>query len=241
MEHHCTKIMSFNASEAWRQIPPEEKLDLMAESHARGVAVASSFILICGTLAVGFQFAPLFWTALLAAPIIFQFSASMKWRAVRPLLILQYLAARSAARRYAYNANSADMGLQLIFRGQMEYIEDEENPLALLDAAISNNKSTEVWITLFNDAVIVLSEGKQGAELEFGHVITDKLSVRPADPDQEDYSNNREIILEYKDREYGDYAIKLRSNQPAALTVFEKQLDHLIRIPRLERIESAED
>ncbi len=234
-------MSSFNASEAWRQIPPEEKLDLMAEAHARGVTAASAFILVCGTLAVGFQFAPLFWTALLASPIVFQFSASMKWRAVRPLLILQYLAARSAARRYAYNANSADMGLQLIFRGEMEYIEDEENPLSALDKAISNTHATRVWITLFNDAVVVLSEGKQGAELEFGHVITDKLSIRPADPEQEDYSNDREIILEYSDREYGTYGIKLRSNQPAALAVFEKQLEHFIKIPRLERIEGSEE
>lgn len=230
----------FNSSEAWRQIPPEEKIELLSEAHSRGVIAVFFFLLTAATLAVGFQFSELFWCALLASPVVFQSVSSMRWRALRPLLILQYLAARTAARRYAYQANSADMGLQLIFRGELEHTASEDNAMSALNAAVSNNQSVSVWITLFNDAVVILSERHGGAELEFAQIITDRLSIAPVDPDQPEYTNDRKLILAHDDPDYGTYSVTISSHQPAAISVFEKQLRHLITVPRLERIESAE-
>ena len=87
------------AEEAWRIIPPEEKLEIMAKSHATGVRSATALALLGGTLAISFQLPIVFWGALIASPIVFQFTSSKKWRSLRPVALLQYLAARSVTRR----------------------------------------------------------------------------------------------------------------------------------------------
>ncbi|MCB0352139.1 MAG: hypothetical protein KDD64_01405 [Bdellovibrionales bacterium] len=232
--------MRLDDRETWRIVPPEEKLVIMAKAHASGTAAVAALLLVAGTLAVGFQQMMVFWIALLSSPIIFQFSASRKWKYLRPKAMLEYLAARSAARRYAFAVKATDLTLSVIFRGSMEIVyeqNDAEGILSALDAAISNNAQTEVWISLFDDALIMMSEQRGGAQLEFGHVINDRLSIE-LDPSTADLPGpERAYILGLDQRSLGMYRVRLRSPYPAALSVFYQRLQQLIQQPRAERID----
>jgi len=42
-------------SDIWRQVPPEEKFELMARAHASGVFAAFIAVILSGTMAIGFK------------------------------------------------------------------------------------------------------------------------------------------------------------------------------------------
>lgn len=213
---------------------------ILARAQASGIASVFAFLTVAGTLAVGFQQPMLFWVTLLASPIIFQFSASRKWRYLRPKAMLEYLAARSAARRYAFAVKASDLTLSVIFRGKMELVyeqNDAEGVLDALNAAVSNNAATEVWISLFDDALILMSERRGGAQLEFGHIVNERLSIA-VDPATLDLpARERAYILSLDQRSQGLYQVRLKSEYPAALNVFYQRLRQLIDQPRAERID----
>lgn len=213
-----------DSSEVWRQIPPEEKLALMNKAHATGVlSTVISLIILC-TIAVGLQLNWLMWGSFLTAPFVFQFASGKRWRALRPKMMLEYMAARSAARRFAYAAGSKDMRVLLMFRGTLETVFDEEHRTEELEAQIADHKEAEVWIALFSDCVIMMSERPGGAELAFGYMLTDKMKIEGRSPDGEgEYSSHRAIYFTCLDKLKEERHYILTSPFPAALVVFEKQ------------------
>ena len=220
--------MIIESTEIWRQIPPEEKLQLMSRAHAKGVTVAIITVIICSTIAVGLQLSWIMWGGFVMCPFIFQFAAGKEWRGLRPRIMLEYLAARSAARRYAFTANGKDLTLSFMFRGHMERIFDEDKAQEALEAAIAKTKEAEVWVALFADSVILMSEQSGGARLEFSSLLSpEKIQVTSSSGDSRDYSSSKELILaslHKSDRR----KVKLTSNYPAALVVFEKKLQSLL-------------
>lgn len=221
---------SLATKDIWKQIPPEEKLQMMASAHASGTFAALGYILVLATLSVGFRQPWVFWFALLSAPMIFQFNAGRAWRSHRPRAMLEYLAARTAARRYAFVVKGDDLTIRLMFRGELEHLFESDNLLDELNADIDNKKHRDVWIALFGDSVVMMSERVGGAELQFGCVLDDKLTVLAENTDGRDYSNEKSLILEHTDKAFGTRRVRIRSEYPAALVVFEKrivQLQHL--------------
>lgn len=215
-----------DSNELWRQIPPEEKFDLIARAQAKGIMVSVMTVIIACTVAVGLKQGWLIWASLILTPLLFQFAAGREWRGLKPRVMLEYLAARAAARRYAFTARAKDLHLTLMFRGKIERIfDDEEGKLKELEAAIENSKECAVWIALFNDAVIMMSERFGGAQLEFAHVINDKLEISGQSPGNKgEYASDREILLSFSDRRSGGQKVKVTSRYSAALVVFEKKL-----------------
>ena len=61
--------------EAWRQIPPEEKLDIIEAAQAKGLLAAVISCVIGGTMAVALEQVWFLWSALLASPLVYQFAA----------------------------------------------------------------------------------------------------------------------------------------------------------------------
>jgi len=221
------QIMKVDALEMWRLIPPEEKFQLMARAQAKGVLSCLTAIIVCCTLAIGLQLSWLMWAAFLACPFIFQFAAGKAWKHLRPMVMLEYLAARSAARRYAFATNAKDLTLVLIFRGKLERVfEGEEGAIAALEATIEDNRELECWVALFTDAVVLMSEKPGGAQVEFAHLLNESLNSEGVSPsDKGDYSDDREVYLSYMDRRSNKLQkIKLTSHFPASLVVFEKKL-----------------
>ncbi|NMC64097.1 MAG: hypothetical protein GYA55_13115 [SAR324 cluster bacterium] len=213
-----------DSSEVWRQIPPEEKLQLMNKSHAAGVLATVISIIVLSTIAVGLHLNWLVWGSLLCSPFVFQFASGKRWRTLRPKIMLEYLAARSAARRFAYSAGSKDMRVALMLKGSLEEIFDEEHRTEELEAEISDHKETPVWVALFPDTVIMMSERYGGAELEFGYILNDKVKIEGKSPVGEgDYSNQRELYFYCQDKLKENHIYRLTSPFPAALIVFEKK------------------
>jgi hypothetical protein len=209
----------------WQGIPPEEKLEMMSAAHANGTGWVMAVIVLGGTLAVGLQVEWLLWGSMLMAPMIFQAAAGRTWRAARPISVLEYLAARTAARRYAFVVKSEDLYCRMIFRGVLEKIveDPDEQYEDLFETTMRNNKK-EVWVALFGDAVVIMSERWGGAELEFGHLLNEKLLIESNSAEiGTDYSRDKEVFLEYEDRDSGKRRVRVTSRHPAALIVFEKK------------------
>lgn len=219
-----------DAKDIWRQIPPEEKFLLMSRAQAKGVLACIVMIVTACTVAVGLRQSWIMWGSFILAPFVFQFSAGKAWRSLRPTVMLEYLAARAAARRYAFAANSKDLYLSLIFKGlARSHFDSDDKELRELEAAIENTAKAAVWVALFNDAVVLMSEQAGGARLEFAHLLNDRLEISGQSPSNSgEYTNDREVMLSYTDRKSGEVRrISITSHYPAALIVFEKKIQAL--------------
>jgi hypothetical protein len=215
-----------SGDDIWRSVPPEEKFEAMAQAQAYGVVSASIVVLICSTIAVGLKLKWLMWGSLICSPFIFQFGAGKKWRDVKPRVMLEYLGARSAARRFAFSARGKNLSCKFMFRGKIEQIFPESAVQEALEAMIDNTNEAQVWVALFGDSLVLLQENIGGAEARFAQLIDDKLSVESRALDNKgDYSSNKEIILKASNRARTKVdTFRLTSPYPAALIVFEKKL-----------------
>lgn len=206
----------------WRKIPPEEKLNLMAQAQAAGVFAGIILMVICGTMAMGLKVPWIFWSGVLGIPFVFQFASAKRWRDVKPRTILEYLAARSAARRYAYSAQAKDLAVCMIFKGilgrefQTDQIEEK------LEAQINHSDRVEVWVSLFRDTIVMMSERKGGAKLELAHTIDDRVTVQALGFD--DSGIERSVVITIVTRDNRSISYKLESRYPAALLVFERKV-----------------
>lgn len=227
---------AIDATELWRQVPPEEKFELMSRSHAKGIWAAFIVILLGSTLAVGFKADSLMWSSFLISPVVFQLAAGKAWRNLRPAVMLEYLAVRSAARRYAFSNNAKDLSLELVFRATAHEVVDEENGRQALELAFAKRDHESVWITLFKDSLILISECAGGAELRFAHLIDERLHIEGYSPESgSEYGTDRQVTItaipkgavKGKGAEAGR-RIRLTSKYPAALVVFEKRLAQLL-------------
>lgn len=223
--------MEIRDTEIWRQIPPEEKIDLLNKAHSTGVFASFMVVILAATLAVGFKASPLLWGSLAFAPVVFQLAAGRAWRRMRPRLMLEYLAARSAARRYAFSAKSKDLGLSLIFKGEVERVYDNALVTEALAKAFYNNNRAAAWIALFNDAVVIMTERPGGAKLEFAQLVDHKLNVDVRTSGEGgEASERREVIISGQPR-YSRESIKVKitSRYPASMLVFSQKLSEYKR------------
>jgi len=241
---------AIDSSEAWRQVSPEEKIEMMNRSHAVGVSTAFvSFVILC-TLAVAFQTVAIMWSGLIISPLIFQYAAGKAWRDIKPRVMLEYLAARSAARRFAFAEGAKDLHLQLMFRGNASPMADRGDIEKALEVALQSTHQAETWIALFQDTVVMIHEHPGGASLAFGREINERLKIESSD--NGGYSNEKHLIFSAKDKFGEEQKIKVTSRYPGALAVFEKrtlQLQNEIRknkeqedaapVPEIAEIESS--
>lgn len=214
----------------WRIIPPEEKLAMMARAQASGVMGCVVVIVTASTLAIALKASWLLWSSFVLAPFVFQYAAGKMWRDLRPRAMLEYLAARSASRRYAFANKAHDLGVQLMLKGTIKQQFKADEVMESIEAAVENNLEAAVWITLFNDSVVMIKEQMGGAALAFAHNINDRLEVLGKSPvGEDDYSSRREVIVRYKDRKNDEIReFMVTSRYPAALVVFEKRLKSLL-------------
>lgn len=215
-------------------VPPEEKFELMAKAQSKGVLAASIAIIVCSTVAVGLKMSWIMWGSLVCSPFVFQFAAGKAWRGLRPRCLLEYLAARSASRRYAFTAKAKDLTPALIFKGKLERVYEQDHLQEALEAIASKTKEAEVWITLFGDAVVMIGERAGGADLKFAHVLDDKLSLQSHSPTGKEYASDKELLFTVTDKLLGDSKFRLTSRYPAALMAFEKKVHiHKERVKQL--------
>lgn len=208
----------------WRKMPPEEKLDLMAKAQSKGLAATLVILVITGTVAAGLRIPWLFWGAFAILPFVFQFASAKAWRDIKPRAMLEYLAARSAARRYAYGAQAKDLAIELIFRGTLTPDYNEEEIQEALDAKLDERFSRDVWVGLFKDTLVMISERRGGAQLQFAHNILERLVVS-SEGFEKDSSTPRRVVFDVYDKRLGiSSRWFLTSPFPAALYVCERKI-----------------
>lgn len=217
--------------EVWRRVPPEEKLELMARAQSSGVGASLVILIVCGTVSVGLKIPWIFYGAFLGIPFIFQFASSKAWRDIKPRAMLEYLGARSAARRYAFGTHCQDLTTKLMFKGSLSQVFSEEEETQELEAEIDNKQHRDVWVALFPDTIVVLSERQGGAQLELAHSIDQRLKVSTRGF-EEGEREERAVILQFSGRDGVSRKFSLTSRYPAALYVFERQLKAFYELRR---------
>ncbi len=219
-------MSTLDGQDLWRQIPPEEKFELMSKSHAKGIQAGAVTVIVGCTVAVALKVQVLIWLSIILSPLIFQFAAGKAWRDLRPRIMLEYLAARSATRRYAFSIRGKDLTLLMLFKGKMEEEFDEEHLEDSLEAKAQGTDSTPVWVGLFRDSIVMMSERMGGGELRFGQLLTEKrLRIEGGSLSGEsEYSNDHFVRFTFPDRSGSDRHVRLTSKYPGALIVFEKKL-----------------
>lgn len=209
--------------EIWRLVPPEEKFAMLAKAQADGTLAAVLMMIVTGTMAVGLHLNALFWTGVLIAPVVFQFSSGKTWRDLRPRAMLEYLAARSAARRYAYSHRAKDLNVNIMFRGYLREVgEMEQMQENLADMSPAANYEF-VWIALFPDTVIMMVENPGGAALRFAANINDRFHVEKVETENNPSGGlPNELTLRIDDKFGAKRRYSLKSPYGAALLVFQK-------------------
>jgi hypothetical protein len=218
--------------DVWRKVPPEEKLELMARAQSKGVGATLVLLIITGTMALGLRLPWLFWSTFLAVPFVFQFAAAKAWRDLKPRAMLDYLAARSAARRYAYGAHAQDLTVSLMFRGVLRPEFGAEQEQEQMEAQIQNKAEVPVWVALFPDTIVMMSERAGGAKLEFAQSISEKLTITTRGFDND--GEQRQVILTSQGRKGNKLNWNLTSQYPAALLVFERKAKGFTEAMRLQ-------
>ncbi len=211
----------------WRRVPPEEKLELMARAQSRGVAASVVILIITGTMAVGLRMPWVFWAAFVTIPFAFQFASARAWRDIKPRTMLEYLAARSAARRYAYGAQAKDLTVDLMFKGTLQRDFAPLGESEELDARIEERDKVAVWVSIFPDTMVVMSERPGGAKLEMIHSILDRLAVT-AEGFEDSSSESRRLVVDVELRKGEFERWFLTSPYPAALLVCERKIKRAI-------------
>jgi hypothetical protein len=220
--------MESTENEIWRMIPPEEKFELMAKAQSKGVAAVATAIGVLCTISVGLKMSWLMWFGFIISPFVFQFAAGKAWRSIRPRALLEYLAVRSASRRFAFGTRSKELTPKMILKGTLERIYDNDHIQEAMEAIIAQNKSNEVWVTLFGDAFTMIAEAPGGAEVKLAALLDSKVSISSTNESGGDYSNNKQVFITISSKDSDKVTYKLTSKYPAALVVFEKRAKQII-------------
>lgn len=217
----------------WRKIPPEEKLLLMARAQAKGISASSILLGAVGSISLGLRIPWLFWSAFVAVPFVFQIASAKAWRSLKPRTMLEYLAARSAARRYAYSANGKDLVVSLMMKGSLHPDFTPEEEQQAIEARLEQRDKVDVWIALFPDTLVLMSEKAGGAKLEFAQsLFWDKIDVTAEGFD--DSGAERRLILEVENKRGDRHRWFLTSPFPAALLVLERRIRTFIAEQRAQ-------
>lgn len=226
----------------WQSVALEERLELISKCQASGFTASLVNLFVVGSIAYGFDKISLLAIAVAGSFFVFPLFSSYTWRNGRPSIILAYLAVRTIARRYAYSFDFANLDILLIYRGHAKQIfnskEEEElhQQRQKIDLNYKGNICKPVWIVLTRGGVIVLSEKKGGAKLEFMTPFTHENAITDTDEDIE--INEKGCIIDGTAQSKGKrYLIK--SRYKAAQYVFERQFGALVE-EQIKAIESLE-
>jgi hypothetical protein len=222
---------ALSIEKAWNTVALEERIDLIAKSNAEGIVAAVMMLFFMGAVGYGFDNIWVLAAGVPGAMLIAPLFSGASWRKDKPELILKYLAARSVTRRYGYGAGIPDLEVVVIFRGMMRelFASAEEESLRRqhedvdIDEPIADDR--EVWICLMVGGVIIISEKKGGAKLEFASPLAAEVHCkkvnRPDLPPEAVAINGAGMSKGRK--------IALWSSSRGAIYVFEKKVNQLVQ------------
>ncbi len=224
----------------WQSVALEERLELISRCQASGFIAALVNLCVVGSIAYGFDKIMLLGVAVAGSFFVFPLFSSYTWRNGKPSIILAYLAVRTIARRYAYSFDFSSLDILLIYRGYAKQIfdskEDEEVYLQKqkVDMDFKGNACKPVWIILMRGGLVVLSEKKGGAKLEFITPFTHENTIVDAKEDVEAYEKG--CIVDGTVQSKGKKFL-IKSKYKAAQYVLEKQ--HVALVEELVKAQES--
>jgi len=188
--------------ELWLKVPEEERRELLAYAQSRAVETCALLTLIGCSTAVGLQMPWMLLAVLVLLPIIYQINTGRLWRELKPQTLVRYFVAGSTAQQFAEQLRSRDPSLKLIFRGSLQAIPIKDDIPTETQEQFSDELREEipapcdVWISLFPDSLVIISESNAGAQLEFAHSTLHNFAVALDAPDDADsgHAGNRLLI-----------------------------------------------
>jgi hypothetical protein len=178
--------------EMWPKVPEEERQQLLAYTKSKALENCALLTVIGCSTAIGLQMPAILLVVLVTLPVLYQVVAARLWLEVKPRTLIQYFVASLTASQFAQSLNSADPSVKLIFKGFLQPVpvqddvppETQERFAEELEAEVPAPR--EVWISLFPDSLVMISESAAGAQLEFGHSTLRDFAVALDTPDETD-------------------------------------------------------
>jgi len=221
----------FAIDDVWQSVALEERLELISRCQASGFLAATVNLMVVGSIAYGLDKIWLLVAALASSSFVFPLFSSFTWRSGKPSLILAYLAVRTMARRYAYSYDFPNLDIVLIFKGSYKELFDNREQEELykqkqkIDYDEMGAEFKNVWVVLMRGGMLLMSERRGGAKVEFASMISHESVVKNTEKDL--HQGERGCIIEGVAQSKGR-KILLKSRYKGAHYVFEKQLGTLI-------------
>jgi hypothetical protein len=197
-------MLNMNVENIWGAISGEEKDELLVRAQANGILASFVFIVLTTSATLGFNQPWISCVGIFCSVIIMPLFANRTWRVQKPTKILQYLAVRSVARRYAYGFGLRRIDIVMMMRGYIQEVgvqagQELDIGQMSVDELTKNrlSRKREVWICLMQGGIVVVSEKIGGAKLEFISNFDKGLNSHylPPDGDSPDAYSGNAIIL----------------------------------------------
>lgn len=217
--------------ELWPKVPEEERLQLLAYTKSKALENCALLTVIGGSTAIGLQMPGILLAVLVTLPILYQVVAARLWLEVKPRTLIQYFVASLTASRFAQSLNSSDPSVKLIFKGSLQPVPlDDDVPPETQELFAEELESEvapprDVWISLFPDSLVMISESDAGARLEFGHSTLNDFAVALDTPeDTEPTQKESRLLIQTTSEDAVTGRWVLSSPYPSMLVACERKI-----------------
>jgi len=234
---------TLSLEQVWQAVALEERLELVTKAKADGILAAVGFLLLIGSIAYGFDAILLLGLGSIFSILVVPIFSGYSWRRNKPILVLEYLAARTIARKFAQLSRFDDLGLYFIFRGQAKpvFASEEEEALVRQSDRVeldSTDGFRDCWVCLLGGGLVVISESSKGARLEFCGSFSSDLNIRPATTEED--ASEGAFVVNQENSNKKTKSLLVRSRYRGALYVFDKRFQHLLKEEQERRLRIEE-
>jgi hypothetical protein len=209
---------------AWLRIPEEEKRELITAAKAKGFEACLLLAVFGVSAAFGLKMPAILLGTAVLLPLLYQVISVREWREKRPHLIAKYMVAGHTASQYASSMLSKDPAVKVLFRGSLTPpLKVRAQLYPELEPEELEAQPIPVWVSLFPDHLIMISEGEKGAKLEFAHSTLDNFRLVSDDAEEsEEPRDTMAIETEDPDGEAARWVIQ--SPHATAILACEKKI-----------------
>jgi hypothetical protein len=222
--------------QTWQKVPQEERRELLARSQAKALEVCLIVAIFGCTAAFGLSMPWILLGVAVLLPVLFQVVVARMWIEIKPQTVARYFVAIRTAMRYAAPLSASNPTLKTIFRGTVQPIGAANSGIDPEFAADYAEETPthatlprEVWICLFPEALVMFSENRGGAKLEFIHSILEDFSAVLETP--EDLNGAplpSRLFIEVSDDIHTHSKWLVTSPHPSCLSTCERKIRFLI-------------
>jgi hypothetical protein len=164
------------ATLTWQRVPAEERKAVVALAQAQALGSCLTLLALGATAAWALKMPTLLLATGVITPVVFQAIFTRAWTRAKPRAIAEYLAAEHTARHFAKILQAPHTGVNFLFRATAEQARERLNDS---EESQPHKQPTStkipVWVSLFPESLLMVTEGKDGAKLVFAHSTVNKF------------------------------------------------------------------